>query len=127
MNMALSKESIEKTFSRVGIVRGRSLYLNSSHAIDFVKACDANDLAVVRIEAIELLGTKLHPRLDLIADYLSPPEDWAGFSWRRFLRVCNTAALDFISRVSGENILFYLIAQSRDDIAMFRESRFEAP
>jgi hypothetical protein len=89
-----------------GVQRGDALYLDLTTAVEFVKDCDRDDIAVLGIEGFVLRGDNLEARPDLVCDF-SPAYD-ADQEWPEYREQANRAALRFITGVAhDEGLVFH--------------------
>ena len=87
---------LNERFSTAGISsEGGELYLSKDSALDFIRACQENDLAVIGLEAFLYEDGKLIPQIDLIADYSST----ISHSWESYKRACNGYSENFVNSV----------------------------
>jgi hypothetical protein len=94
----LSVDDITKQFRPYQARASKELYLDAQHALDFVRTCDANAIAVIGIEGFTLSGGKIIPRLDMIADFSSA----TAADWPTYQAMCNRAAIAFLTNALTE-------------------------
>lgn len=88
------------------------LYLPRASSLEFIQACEENDLAVVGIEGFRYEDGKLLPQLDLIADYSSTPDA----SWSSYKNACNNSARIFVEDSDSRySLCFSFTVMSREE------------
>ena len=108
----LTEHDLVACFRHRGQMQGGELYLPLSAALDFLSACQENDIAVVGIESLQDVGGKKTPLLDCIADYSTTAAD----TWLDFCRLCNEASRKFLSmQAAATNIVFTLVTLTKDE------------
>jgi hypothetical protein len=109
----LSEEQVFEQFRSRGVGGSHEeLYLPKASSLEFIKACDRNDLAVVGLEGFKYEDGKLLPQLDLIADYsLTTAASWSSYRQR-----CNNSAQMFIEESDArENFCFSFTVISQQE------------
>ena len=98
-----NEQRLIEEFSARGMLRGQEMYLPKADMVSFVRRAEALDLATIGLEGFRWVGGKLHPRLDLIADYSS----FSCAAWTSFRTACNHAAERFLSCTADEPHLIF--------------------
>jgi hypothetical protein len=108
----LSESDLVTCFRSRGQMQGGELYLSLAATLDFISACQENEIAVVGIEGFTDAGRKKTPLLDCIADYSTIAAD----TWLDFCRLCNEASRKFLSmQTSDKNMVFTLVPLTKDE------------
>ena len=108
----LTEHDLVVCFRTRGQIQGGELYLPLAAALDFLSACQENDIAVVGIEGFTDAGGKKTPVLDCIADYSTTTAD----TWLDFCRLCNEASRKFLSmQASDKSMVFTLVTLTKDE------------
>ena len=107
----LSEDELCKQFASRGTVSAGEIYLPSEAAIELVKACDSNNLAVIGVEGFHKRGRELEPVLDLILDLSTA----GGSSWSEFRRSANGEAERFLKsqRLGSPTVYNFTILSDR--------------
>ena len=85
------------------------MYFYLEDAKQFVKECEAKDIAVIGVEGFTLDETGILLHLDLIADYTAIDADWHGYVWDQFRRQCNDATRDFLDTAAATKAVSSLV------------------
>lgn len=94
---------------RAAHVAGNEMYFEPEVAIQFLAACEENNLAVIGIEGFIFDDPALMPQVDLIADYSASGEK----SWRSFRDSCNRDAAHFLQQLpQRQNLVLSLTVLS---------------
>lgn len=116
-------------FRAFAAVQMQDLYLRRQDALDFVEACDEQDIAVYRVEAFVVQGRAACTSTGMIADF---PSVTAGELWVSHRSECNAFARNFINdatpyeptaesfKVGGADVaeaemLFAFVLERRDE------------
>jgi hypothetical protein len=92
-----------------GRSRGGEIYLTPEAAIDCVRVCEENDVAVVGVEGFILDEASTAPLLDEIADF----SELAAVEWASFRQEVNREAVEFIKELPkrvGLNVTLTLLS-----------------
>jgi hypothetical protein len=108
----LSEKEIYAKFQEVGISRGGELYLQPRHALDFIRACQENNIAVIGIEGFIYENGQLAPQLDMIADYSSGNET----SWNDYKNTRNNSSEHFTRNLLNKKglILSFVVLSEQE-------------
>jgi hypothetical protein len=80
-----------------GEMHDGALCLPPADAIEFVKVCETNDLAVIGVDSFLSDQDTLIPALHLVADFPAMSDtDWAAFR-----QLCNSESERFIAALEG--------------------------
>lgn len=90
--MSVEDDLVERFKSR-GVVRGGLFFMPPATAVEYVRACEAADLAVTSAESFHTEGQYIYPLLELMDDFYPRGVD----DWAEFRRRCNDAATAFLS------------------------------
>jgi hypothetical protein len=101
----MSEESLIKEFNKRGKIVSGELVFNAQTALDFVDACESNDLAVIGVEGFILESGGLRPQPNMIADYSSAEKS----TWKQFRDLCNRSAKQFLRTISSKPGLVFSI------------------
>ena len=91
--MALSERELIEQFRPDAVNLDGELYLEVQRALEFVWACDRNDLAVIGIDGAVIREGAVKPHPDVVADYSSFP---TTTSWEDYRVACNQSATDLL-------------------------------
>ena len=108
----LSEEQLFDIFGKKGFVNGGELFLRVPTALEFITACEKNNLSVIGMEGFSDEGGAVRPRLDMIADYSGVREK----TWQEFRKTCNSASRKFLLGLEPKNgILICLTTFSEEE------------
>jgi hypothetical protein len=110
--MASRESLVRKEYEARGILRGGELYLQPVAALDYVRRGDEEGLAVLGIEAFELVDGGVRPCLDLILDLSL--SDMKLHSWEAVRKRCLRAATDFIQEHVGPGLQLTVVLAGQD-------------
>jgi hypothetical protein len=102
----MSEETLIKEFTKRGKIVDGELLLDIQTAMDFIAACQRDDIAVIGIEGFLLEPGGLRPQLDMIADYSSRKKS----PWSRFRDLCNRSAAEFLRAISPKPGLVFSLS-----------------
>jgi len=95
-------EQILDGFRRRGIVRGGELLLAPGDALDIVSRCEANNLAVIGIEGMQVSDDHTTPLQDFIADCSSA----SAATWNEYRDIASACSRAFLTRLPARSSLF---------------------
>lgn len=101
--MAKNIKEITSEYSFKGLMLGGELYLRLGDALNFVKECEANNLAVIGIEGALMERNNLIPQIDKIYDASSSNSN----SWEKYRGSVNNGALKFLENLSVTEGLYF--------------------
>jgi hypothetical protein len=87
-----SEKQLFDMFRKQGLVYGGELFLSLPGALEFIRACEKNNLSVIGLEGFTEEGRTVMPRTDMIADYSSIQKE----SWQEFRETCNNDSKKFL-------------------------------
>jgi hypothetical protein len=108
----LSEAEIFDRYCVVGTLRGCEIYLKIPEALNFIKDCQINELAIIGVEGFLLRDGQLHPQIDIIVDYSSLNVS----SWQEYVVTCNQSTQGVLSEFRDRQDLvinFVLLAEEQ--------------
>lgn len=94
-----SEKQLFDMFRKQGFVYGGELFLRVPDALEFIEACEKNNLSVIGMEGFADEGGAVRPRLDMIADYAAIQKE----SWQEFRKTCNIASKKFLLELNPKD------------------------
>ena len=108
----MRSQEIYDQHSEYGVTQGGELYLDPARALDFVTACNDNDLAIIGIEGFLYEQGTIVPQLDMIADFSSTKAS----NWQEYRTKCNRDAAAFLQRLTrSDNIVCSFVVVSQEE------------
>jgi hypothetical protein len=109
--MLTEHELLSIYLGRAAHVVGSEMYFAPDVALEFLAACEENNLALIGIEAFVFQDPELMPQLDLIAGRSRP----SAKTWRTFRDGCNQSARAFLEQLPArENLVLSLTVLARN-------------
>ena len=116
--MTADEEMIERFRDR-GILRGKELFLTPSTALEFLEACEENDLAILGIDTFLFKEEGIQILMDWIADYSLP--EWTN--WEECRSECYTSGKKFLADLpKKEGIRVSIVVLSQEELRAMKKN-----
>jgi hypothetical protein len=89
----LTPEQVEERFRERGEMHEGALCLRPHYAVECVKTCERNDLAVIGVDTFLESQGRMVPQLHLVADFSS----MSAADWAAFRGLCNRESERFLA------------------------------
>jgi hypothetical protein len=102
--MNMTEDQLFRSIKPPPLKRGGEYYFAVAGAFALIEECNANDIAVIGIEAFRVTSGAVEPDLGLIADF-SPS---LGSQWSEVVSLNNRAAKEFLTK-APQDLLFTVV------------------
>ena len=107
--MSKKIKEVTSEYSSRGLMLGGELYLRLGDALNFIKECEDNNLAVIGLEGVVVERNDLIPQIDKIYDASSPYSN----NWDEYRVNVNNGAIKLLENLSAtENLYFTFVVVS---------------
>lgn len=108
--MTMTEEQLFRTIEPPPLKRGGEYYFAVPGARALIEKCNANDIAIIGIEAFRVTPSTVEPELGLIADFSSS----LASHWSEVISINNGAAKEFLAN-APQDLLFTFVLCSSDE------------